>query len=265
MRYILYHANCPDGFGAAYAAWKKFGNDAEYIPVKHGESPPDMKYGWDTEIYIVDFSYPRDILIEMYGTGSRLMVLDHHKTAHKESGDLGFVHFDMNRSGAVIAWEYFHPNIEVPQLLLHIQDRDLWQWQLEETETVLAGLDSYKQSFDVWDSLSSKLWRLQESGIPIVRVHRKHVQQLVDNAYWGWIGDYNVPMVNVPYMYGSDVCAELLARHPGALFSAYYFDENSDIQQVGLRGRGDFDVSIVAKSFGGGGHHDASGFRKIRE
>src|SRR3989338_9515798 len=38
---ILYHANCPDGFGGAYAAWKKFGDSAEYIPVKHGKPIPE--------------------------------------------------------------------------------------------------------------------------------------------------------------------------------------------------------------------------------
>src|SRR3989344_3757446 len=37
---VLYHGGCPDGFGGAYAAWKKFGNMAEYIPLKHGKPAP---------------------------------------------------------------------------------------------------------------------------------------------------------------------------------------------------------------------------------
>ena len=28
MHYVIYHADCPDGFGAAYAAWKCFGAEA---------------------------------------------------------------------------------------------------------------------------------------------------------------------------------------------------------------------------------------------
>lgn len=43
--YVLYHAHCADGFGAAYAAWLKLGNDAQYVPVKYGDPPPVMEPG----------------------------------------------------------------------------------------------------------------------------------------------------------------------------------------------------------------------------
>ena len=33
---VIYHADCTDGFGAAYSAWKQLGNRAEYYPCKHG-------------------------------------------------------------------------------------------------------------------------------------------------------------------------------------------------------------------------------------
>ena len=33
---IIYHDNCADGFGAAWAAYKKFGADgAEYLPMNY--------------------------------------------------------------------------------------------------------------------------------------------------------------------------------------------------------------------------------------
>ena len=32
---VIYHADCTDGFGAAYAAWKQLGNRAEYHACKH--------------------------------------------------------------------------------------------------------------------------------------------------------------------------------------------------------------------------------------
>ena len=38
---VLYHAECPDGFGGSFAAWKKFGKTAIYIPVYHDTSPPE--------------------------------------------------------------------------------------------------------------------------------------------------------------------------------------------------------------------------------
>ena len=34
---VIYHASCADGFGAAFAAWLKFGDDAEYVACSYGK------------------------------------------------------------------------------------------------------------------------------------------------------------------------------------------------------------------------------------
>ena len=46
--YILYHAHCADGFGAAWATHKRLGDHHEgskvhYLPVSYGEPPPEME------------------------------------------------------------------------------------------------------------------------------------------------------------------------------------------------------------------------------
>ena len=51
---VLYHANCNDGFGAAYSAWKLLGNRAEYIACSHGTPPPDIT---GKKVVCLDFSY----------------------------------------------------------------------------------------------------------------------------------------------------------------------------------------------------------------
>ena len=51
---VIYHANCNDGFGAAYGAWKLLGNRAEYFACKHGDAPPDVK---GKRVVILDFSF----------------------------------------------------------------------------------------------------------------------------------------------------------------------------------------------------------------
>jgi len=56
---VLYHANCPDGFCAAWAAYTVFGDDAEYLPVQYGQDPPDVA---GNRVYIVDFSYKREVM-----------------------------------------------------------------------------------------------------------------------------------------------------------------------------------------------------------
>ena len=51
---VIYHANCTDGFGAAYAAWKLLGDRADYHPAKYGEAPPDVS---GKNVVVLDFSY----------------------------------------------------------------------------------------------------------------------------------------------------------------------------------------------------------------
>ena len=108
---VLYHAGCPDGFGAAWACWNKFGDNAEYIPVKHGASPPNVE---GRNVIIVDFSYPEPILLEMERVAESLVLIDHHKSAIKELSHLSFCHFDENFSGAYLAWKYFFGESSIP-------------------------------------------------------------------------------------------------------------------------------------------------------
>src|SRR5688500_3788876 len=103
MRYVLYHGNCHDGFGAAWAARRKFGDAAVYQPVTHGYPPPTMPPG--SEVLIVDFAYPRSTLLEL-DDQHQVQVLDHHKTAQTDLEGLGFCIFDLERSGAMLTWEY---------------------------------------------------------------------------------------------------------------------------------------------------------------
>ena len=135
--YTLYHNNCPDGFGSALAAYLKFGDKSEYIGVKHQQDPPEMEPG--SEVYILDFSYPRQVMEELFQQHTQVITLDHHKTAQEALLGLRGALFDMNRSGAMISWEYFHPERPIPDLFRYIQDRDLWEWKLEGTGEIAAG------------------------------------------------------------------------------------------------------------------------------
>ena len=53
---IVYHGDCPDGFGAAFAAWKRYGDEADYVPVNHGDPPPDFR---GRHVLVADFAYDR--------------------------------------------------------------------------------------------------------------------------------------------------------------------------------------------------------------
>ena len=281
---VLYHTNCLDGFGAAYAAWCKLGDKADYIPVQYGEPIP---VGLDNKlIYLVDFSYNEIELLRLVAISCGVVVLDHHKTAEPNLAVVanaigrhsGFHYvFDIDKSGAVLTWEYFHPNKPVPDLLLHIQDRDLWQFKLDGTKEICQALASpiWKREFVFWDKLANshigKRSDLYKCGDTLLADFKAKCQSLADKAYGvaiKWIMDdttlFGCPIrdkglaINAPAEYASEV-GNLLAIKSGT-YGAVWSYWGAGKYQVSLRSVGDYDVSVIAKYYGGGGHKNASGF-----
>jgi hypothetical protein len=255
--FVLYHANCQDGFGGAWAVWLARGDAATYLPVDHGDPPPDLPS--DASVLMLDIAYPRDVTVALRDRVRELVILDHHKSAREELGDLEFAHFDMNRSGAMLGWEYCHPDREPPALIRYVQDRDLWRFELPNSREVTSALSSYPLDFATWSSLNVD--DLAREGTAILRFRDETVQTMVGFARWGEIDGYRVPVVNAT-AHWSDVGEALLQRFPEAPFVGVYFEDDEGARRWSLRSRADFDVSELAKRLGGGGHPQASGFRE---
>ncbi|RTL05209.1 phosphohydrolase [Candidatus Dependentiae bacterium] len=265
MIYVLYHSNCYDGFGAAYCAWKKFGDEARYIPVSYGKPPPEMPSA--TEIYILDFSYDAEEILKL-ADKARVIVLDHHKTAEEKlkpllySRDNPKIIFDMSKSGALITWDYFFGDgfKEAPALIRHISDRDLWTFQMAGSKEIHSALVSYPFDFYVWDKFDVE--KLKEEGVTCERFEKSVVDKICKSAFMRQIDTYTVPVVNTTQSW-SEVGHELLQRYPDAPFVASFTIFEDQIMWS-LRSRIGFDVSTIAKKFGGGGHAQAAGFKSVR-
>ena len=128
---VIYHHPCLDGFTSAWAAKQALGNTAEYVPANYGndELVPDVM---DRVVYLLDFAYPADVMRGIAALADKVIVLDHHKSAEndlKELLDSGVIEgeFDMNRSGAMMTWDYFFPDRDAPEFIQYVQDRDLWK------------------------------------------------------------------------------------------------------------------------------------------
>jgi oligoribonuclease NrnB/cAMP/cGMP phosphodiesterase (DHH superfamily) len=265
---VIYHHPCLDGFTSAWAAKQALGNTAEYVPGNYGNDGvlPDVD---NRVVYLVDFSYPKAVMLELASRASKVIVLDHHKTAEedlKELLDSGVIEgeFDMDRSGAMMTWDYFFPDRDAPEFVQYVQDRDLWKKELPYCEEINLAMFSYEYTFANWDDIAAMpIQMLRDEGFAIHRKHMKDVRELTEQVRYMTIGGHkNIPTVNANYFYGSDLCAMLSEDKP---FAAYFW-VNSEGQYVfGLRSNKDFegcvDVSAIAASYGGGGHANASGFR----
>jgi hypothetical protein len=247
---VLYHAECADGFGAAWALWRRF-PEARFLPVKHGNPPPAGLH--HQHVVIVDFSYARDTLETMARQASALLVLDHHITAEKALAGLPYAYFDMKKSGAVLAWEWAHDH-PVPWLLDYIQDKDLWTWALPLSREINAAVASYPFEFHLWSSFNQK--DLEQEGRAILRYEHELVNKLAGQAVLVEFQGATVPCVQSAVL-TSQIGERLSADAP---FCIIWHDRDGR-RYYSMRSREDgTDVGAIAASFGGGGHTHAAGF-----
>lgn len=255
VTHVLYHAECADGFGAAFAAWQVLGDVAHYIAVHHGAPPPPLPP--HARVAIVDFSYKKDVISQLKSRVMELLILDHHTTAQEELRGLDFAVFNLDKSGARLAWEFWHPEDPIPELLAYIEDKDLWRWQLQDSQEVSLALHSYPLDFKVWQTLNVD--RLRVEGKALKRLQDKLIQDAVKRARWETLFGYRVPIVNATE-FRSEIANRLCSLYPDTPFAAAYHDDHQGERCWSLRSLGDFDVAELARQVGGGGHKNASGF-----
>ena len=298
---VIYHASCADGFGAAFAAWLKFGDEAEYVPMQYGKEDESF---WrledgqfdsefqilNREIYILDFSFSKWVMEGLFSLAKCVVWLDHHASVFKDWGipssdvadeiTLGLVQpndhhvvLDNNKSGAYLAWEYFHPGVETPLFIKHIDDYDRWQFKIDGTKAFQKALWSKPFDFRAWEIIfltpgyEDAAYRLCYTvGYAILRAHNQNVQSVVKGGARKCklciegevcIEDFNGLAANCPPHLTSEVGHEL-AKQSGT-FGLLWFIDKDNRCKCSLRSNGEYDVSTIAKAFGGGGHRNAAG------
>lgn len=262
---VLFHGQCPDGMGAALAAYQRFGETAEYRPAFYGMDPPTEADVAGRDVYILDFSYPRKTVEALYEAAGNLILLDHHKTAQEALQGLPYAVFDQSHSGAYLAWNYFHPDTGIPELVELIEARDLWNlWHpdVNKTAAYLRMVGYGVDKLSDWQDLL-EYWDLRKHGVlaeggAIVRYQDTQTKLMVDRAEPIVLAGHRTLAANATSLY-SEVAGEL-AKRTGTFGVAWFWDGVRGIAQVSLRSVESFDVSGLAKIYKGGGHAQAAGF-----
>ena len=263
----IYHGSCADGFTSAWIV-NKCHPGTEFHAGYYSELPPDVT---DKYVFIVDFSYKLEIMKEIVDKAFHVVHIDHHDTAIKDMNDyddemnLEKIYSPHNtESGAMLTWKYFYPELEVPDIIKHVDDRDRWKFKIPGTREISANMFSYDYTFENWDMLmNQRLDQQIAEGTAIERRMAKDTKELIGVVVRRMnIAGYNVPIANVTYQYGSDLCSEICKGEP---FAGYYYDKPTH-REFGLRSSpGAVHVGKIAQMFGGGGHEHASGFRRTFE
>ena len=254
---VIYHADCTDGFGSAYSAWKLLGNRAEYFACKHGTKPPDVA---GKNVVILDFSFNNATTKRMISEANSLVVIDHHKSAVVELHDISNTIFDMNKSGAMLAWEFFHPGKEPPKFIQYIQDRDLWKWELPYSKEFSAAFDMVPFDFEEFEKFEddSVFDDAVKRGSFILAYSKTVIKKVCDKAASRKIDGKHVMVVNSSH-WMSEIGARLAPDCDFAMI--WYWDHDALETKISLRAFHEtVDVAEIAKKYGGGGHKKAAGF-----
>lgn len=299
---VLYHKNCTDGFGAAYAAWCKLQDDALYIAVQYGDDLIEVigaavkecedEYSF-SDLYLVDFSCSPEDLIDFSRMYSMITIIDHHETAVRKLQDSNCVAeceesynvdliLDMEKSGAVLTWEYFFPEWEVPFELMMIQDRDLWKFEIPESKAFTTALYALPFDFKVWEEMFSIYNIMQisndnlsifndlaedtkiivEQGKVLLKDQENKVRTLEKHAHNMVIEGYSVPCVNANHFFASDLGNNLSTYHPFAASFTISLEKSQVFFSLRSSKSNKYFVNVaeIAEKFGGGGHKHAAGF-----
>lgn len=291
----LYHSNCPDGIGGAYPFWKanRFRLTTERTSdcfvlwgVKYGEKyPADLVRG--KRIVIVDFCYSRDEIVEMCAIATSILILDHHDTAKRELEgleveNLSYV-FDMNRSGAQIAWDFCEGRVTTgkplmmesqhtpkrPWFIEIIADRDLWKWEIPDSKEIGKAL--YHGGWYTWE----KMLDLESSddpkgdrekflieGTTLIALENKEIDYVVGTSVAAEFHGHRVRMATCNPNIRSEV-GNRLAVSPDAEFAVIWrYDFATDQWWISLRGAEGCTIPLnkLCETYSGGGHPKACGF-----
>lgn len=253
---LITHGNCSDGFGAAWAVWKEYGDTVKYHHATHSDEPLLYK---DKTILFTDFAYEADVMRHL-GKHNDVFVIDHHIYAMENLKDFPNTLFDMSKSGAVLAWESLYPDVPVPLLLKYVEDRDLRNFKLPYTHEVLSVLDTIPQTFKNWSLFSNVLDNnfagVVEKGKALKSQFDVILNKIIQEAQPVYIDGHQGLVVNANWDFASYAADKLSEK---AEFGMAWFMNKEGLVKCSFRSSHGLNVNNLAQTLGGGGHAFCAG------
>jgi oligoribonuclease NrnB/cAMP/cGMP phosphodiesterase (DHH superfamily) len=270
--YVIYHKNCLDGFASAFVAYLYFKSKRKRIKY-HDERPSATSFPSDVRgknVIIFDVAYSADLYMKMRKVVKSVYVIDHHITNKRELDGLPNVYIDVNRSGAMLAWNLFYPNNKPPTLIKQIQDGDLGKWEMPLTKELTTAIYMHYPMvpelsvFRKWEKLLllREIRRMKKLGLCYVKHKNSIVERVSKGAVVKKLGKYRVCVVNAGVNAG-DVASYLAneRRKECDFGMAFNYSLGNGTYIFSLRSvKKTVDVSKIAEKYGGGGHKLASAF-----
>ncbi len=285
---IVSHSGCPDGIGAAMVC------TAAYVAM--GVQPPPTNFIlYSTKSHTDLTVRPRQLFIDITPPkdrweewkGSSPIVLDHHETVSHIIDGLNGIYGGPDESGTMLVYS----NIMLPLVGDKISPEDLTTW--ERFTHLCMVRDTWKDTSPDWYEacalshallLYGQKWALNMANtgkVPPMKELLFIGEKLYDKVlrasksftrssvkYDIIIGDKTtrIAFFNLSERGSMSDIAHCIMNDMlyDAVVGYFYLHEDEDMRTiVSVRTNGCFSASDLAKSFGGGGHGKAAGFRLL--
>lgn len=211
------------------------------------------------DVIIADYSYDRATFLALRARVASVVMLDHHQTAEQALRGLPDTVFDMQRSGAGLAWDHCMPDKPRPWLIDYVEDNDLWRHKLPGSRAVAAVLRMTHFTIEAYDALAAEtVEAVVARGELILRYEESIIRAARRSALNVRFGLYvAIPCTN-SLVCQSDIGHALAAD---AAFAIVWYVRNDGKAQLSFRSRAPdgADVAAIAATVGGGGHKHSAG------
>ncbi len=269
---IVFYHDDPDGFTGAWAAWKKFKDKADYLPMSHDNKILDRLNIKGKDVYIIDYSFKPDEMKKLVATNKKVVFIDHHLTSAESAKIATESVYDSSRSAAYLSWKYFHPKKSPPRLIFYVEGYDLWKFKIPFINEVMAALFAYEYNFKVWSKIAANLENnlkrkeFIKEGKSILKYQEALIKKIIS------AGGEEVTFegrrafaVNSP-IFESEIGHHIYDKKGMlAIVWSYKIRYKRPKLKVSLRSDKSIDVAEIALKYGGGGHKAAAGFALEKE
>ena len=298
MKHVIFaHSHCTDGLCAASIMKRAINiclntEDIVVIFARYGAERKALEQAEiddKTDVYIVDFSFSREDTLDIARKCKNLVILDHHITAleklegiEKESNNIEFF-FDNNMSGATLVngfvaqrfLDFGKSQVVVNYVSAMVEDRDLWNFKLEDTKAFGEFVFSQIEPNDIdafseilFDSNMKKIQSYVDLGNILDKNKKKQVNQRLEQMQNPTVLEiphpYNDEQVQVIFV--NETQPDLVSELGNAICKKFqkpvclYKILSNGMVSLSFRSMDNLtDMSKVAVALGGGGHRNACG------
>lgn len=262
--YVLFHSPCSDGITGAFCAWL-INKNATFVGLDvRNDFPVDLLTSLKGKrVIMIDIAFNRNIMIEIHRISSYFIVLDHHETNRENLKGLNFANFDMNKSGCMLAWQFFYPDTVMPDFIRYIGLRDLWKHKdIPDALYFTSGMpytESFEEIYKYYID-SSLVTQTIKNGELLHNHMMNIVEQITSKAIsCTWHG-YDTKVVNCGCPFVSDVGDWILQRNPNSVVLLWTKQLGQPYTYSLRSNKTGPNVAELAKLYlNGGGHKSASG------